>query len=138
MANEALVAAVKQIMTLAKTGKTDEAYEGYRALFSSPEFATYTPGEQRQALKLLLAFKVPPHMPAKSIVEAARAAVVPLTELVSQHNDPADYELLGIAHCVAGNEAAAGNIFKAGLDLERSRDPGSNLCGSLMKWVSAV
>ncbi|MEO7096492.1 MAG: hypothetical protein ABI175_24750 [Polyangiales bacterium] len=71
-------------------------------------------------------------------VEAARSAVGPLTELVSQFNDPADYELLGIAHCVVGNETAAGSIFKAGLDLERSRDPGSNLCGSLMKWVSSV
>ena len=138
MANEALVAAVKQIMGLAKSGKTDESYEGYRALFASPEFLTYTPAEQRQALNFMINKKVAPHMPPKSLIEAHRAAIGPLTELVSAHNEPMDYELLGICHVVVGNEAAAGNIFKTGLDLERKKDPGSNLCGALMKWYSSV
>jgi hypothetical protein len=138
MANEVLVAAVKNIIGLAKSGKTDEANDGYRALFSSPEFGAYTPTEQRQALNLMINKKVAPHMPKPSLVEAHRAAIGPLTELVSKYNEPMDYELLGICHVVVGNEAAAGNIFKTGLDLERAKDPGSNLCGALMKWVSSV
>ena len=138
MANEALVTAVKQIMALGKAGKTDEAFAGYKALFESPAFRTYTPAEQRQAIKLVVNHKVPPHFPPPAMVEAHRAAIGPLSELMASLNEPIDYELLGICHVVVGNDAAAGNIFRTGLQLERERDPGSNLCGSLMKWVAAV
>jgi hypothetical protein len=139
MANEALVAVVKEAVGLMKAGKTAEAHAVYIKLFGSPEFASYRPEDQRQAIRLVVITKgVAPHNPAASLVEAHRAALGPLTELVSQLNDPADYELLGVCHVVLGNEAAAGNIFREGLRLERARDAGSTLCGSLMKWASSV
>ena len=138
MANEALVAEVKRIVTLRREGKEQEAYDGYRALFAATAFGAYKPEEQRQAIKLMIDRKVAPHMPKPWVVESHRAAIPPLTELVSAHNDPADYELLGICHVVVGNEAAAANIFRNALQIERERDPQSTLCGSLMKWVSAV
>lgn len=138
MPNETLVAAVKKIVSARREGKEEEAYTGFKDLFAAPEFTKYEPAEQRQAMKLMIDRKVAPHMPKPWVVEAHRAAIGPLTELVSAHNDPADYELLGICHVVVGNEQAAGNIFRNGLKLERERDPQSTLCGSLMKWVAAV
>jgi hypothetical protein len=138
MPNEELVATVKKIVTARREGKEEEAWNGFRDLFAAPAFPKYEPAEQRQALKLMIDRKLAPHMPKPWVIEAHRAALGPLTELVSAHNDPADYELLGICHVVVGNEQAAGNIFRTGLKLERDRDPQSTLCGSLMKWVAAV
>lgn len=138
MPNETLVAAVKKIVAARRDGREEEGWNGFRELFSSPEFPKYEPAEQRQAMKLMIDRKVAPHMPKPYVIEAHRAAIGPLTELVSALNDPADYELLGICHVVVGNEQAAGNIFRTGLKLERDRDPQSTLCGSLMKWVAAV
>jgi hypothetical protein len=57
---------------------------------------------------------------------------------VANHNEPADYELLGVCHVVLGNEESASNIFKAALAIERERDAASPLCGSLMKRVSML
>jgi hypothetical protein len=37
-----------------------------------------------------------------------------------------------------GDEASANTTFRAGLAIERQRDPQSNLCGSLMKRVSML
>lgn len=138
MANEALISAVKEIVALAKNGDGDGAYAGYRALFESPEFSTYRPEDQRQALKLMVLTKGAPETPTPAMVEAHRAALGPLTELVSAHGEPADHELLGVCHVVLGNEESASNIFKAGLAIERERDAGSVLCGSLMKRVSML
>ena len=39
---------------------------------------------------------------------------------------------------LSGDEKSAREAFQKGLDLERARDPQSNLCGSLMKWVASV
>jgi hypothetical protein len=138
MANEALVRAVKEIMALSKTGDADGAFRGYRDLFSSDEFATYRPEDQRQALKLMVLAKGGPHEATVACIEAHRAALTPLTELVSSHGEPADHELLGVCHVVLGNEAAASDIFKAGLAIERERDASSALCGALMKRVSML
>jgi hypothetical protein len=54
LANEALVSSVKRIMTLSKAGDSDGAHAAYAELFTSPEFGTYRPEDQRQALKLLV------------------------------------------------------------------------------------
>jgi hypothetical protein len=138
MANEDLVAAVKVIVADLRAKKEQEAYAGYKALFSSPAFRTYPPADQRQALKLMIHAKglptfLPPHM-----VEAHRACIEPLTELVSTHNDPADYEMLGMCHVAVGNEQGASAVFRAGLAIERERNAQSDLCGALMKRVAAL
>jgi hypothetical protein len=138
MANEALVSAIKAIIANARAGKIEEAYQSYRELFSSPAFRSYEPSEKRQALKLMVHAKGVPDPATPTMVEAHRAAVEPLTELVSAHGEPADYEMLGMCHVVLGNEAGAGNVFRAALAIERERSPGSDLCGALMKRVSML
>jgi hypothetical protein len=138
MANEALVAAIKQIVTRSRGGDLDQAYLGYKELFSAPTFTGYRPEDQRQALRLMILAKNAPRTPTPAMVEAHRAAVPPLTELVSVHQEPADHEMLGVCHLVLGNEESASNIFRAGLAIERARSPGSDLCGELMKRISLI
>jgi hypothetical protein len=43
-----------------------------------------------------------------------------------------------MCYVVLGDEPKAGAVFRAGLELERARDPQSKLCGTLMKRVSMV
>jgi hypothetical protein len=133
MANEQLIATIKQIMGLAKTGKLSESYAAYRELFP-----TYRPEDQRQALKIMILAKGAPRPPTPAMIDAHRAAVVPLTELVSAHGEPSDHELLGICHLMLGNEESASRIYRAGLALERERNPQSDLCGELMKRISLI
>src|SRR5215469_9682145 len=122
MANEALVNAVKKIVALAKEKKLDEAYTGYKELFSSPDFTKYKAEDQRQALRLMVLAKGQPPKPTPLMVEAHRAALVPLSELVSAHEEPGDYEMLGVCHVILGNEDSASRIFKAALAIERQRN----------------
>lgn len=138
MANEVLVSTVKSIVANMRAGKTDEAYAGYRALFSSPEFATYEANDQRQALRLMIHAKGVPDPPPPAGVEAHRAALAPLTVLVKQHKEPADLEMLGMCQVAVGDEAAAGVTFREALTLERERNAQSDLCGVLMKRVSML
>ena len=138
MANDALVAAVKRIVAVSRGGNLDEAYSGYRDLFSSPDFPTYRPEDQRQALRLMILAKHAPRVPTASMIEAHRAAVPALTELVSTYQEPADHEMLGICHVALGNADSASSIFRAGLALERERNPSSDLCGELMKRISLI
>lgn len=138
MANEELVSSVKQIAKLARGGDLDAAYRGYRDLFSSPVFITYRPEDQRQALRLMILAKNAPHKPTEAMIDAHRAAVPALTELVSVHQEPGDHEMLGICHVLLGNEESASVIFRAGLALERERNPSSDLCGELMKRISML
>lgn len=138
MADKALVEAVKVIVGHVRAGERDQAYAGYEALFSNPAFRTYEPGDQRNALRLMIHAKGAPPVPTASMVEAHRAAIEPLTELVSKLEEPADYEMLGMCHVVIGNEAGAGAVFRAALAIERERNAQSDLCGSLMKRVSML
>jgi hypothetical protein len=138
MATEALLTAVKAIVAHSRANEPEKAYAGYKALFSSPEFRTYPPAEQRQALKLMIHAKGMPFVLPPHIVEAHRACIEPLTELVSVHNDPADFEMLGMCHVAVGNEAGAAAVFRAGLTIERERNAQSDLCGALMKRVAAL
>jgi len=135
-ANPDLVAAVKRIAAVARTGELDQAYNGYRDLFASEAFLTYRPEDQRQALRLMILAKNAPRTPTPTMAEAHRAAVEALNELVSSHEEPADYEMLGICHVVLGNEASASTIFRRGLALERERNASSDLCGQLLKRIS--
>ena len=138
MANDALSDAVKRIIAGAKEGGVDVGYQGYRELFASPAFAGYRAEDQRQALRLMVLMKGAPRPPTPAMKEAHLAAVDLLTALVSAHAEPADHELLGICHVVLGDESKAAAVFRAGLTLERARDPQSKLCGTLMKRVSMV
>jgi hypothetical protein len=138
MANEELVAAVKRIVMLARNGNLDQAYQGYRDIFSSPVFMTYRPEDQRQALRLMVLAKNAPRPPSEAMIDAHRAALPALTELVSVHQEPSDHEMLGICHVLLGNEESASGIFRAGLAIERARNPGSDLCGELMKRISMI
>jgi hypothetical protein len=138
MANEELVQAVKKIHGLARSGNLDQAYVAYRELFSSANFSSYRPEDQRQALRLMILAKGAPNKPTPAMIEAHRAAVVPLTELVSTLHEPADHEMLGMCHVMLGNEASASVIFRAGLAIERERSPGSDLAGAFMKRISQL
>jgi hypothetical protein len=138
MASKELVDAIKAIVAQVRAGDRDSAYAGYRELFSSPAFRTYEPADQRNALKLMIHAKGVPDPPTPPIVEAHRAAIEPLTELVSNLGEPADYEMLGMCHVAVGNEVGAGAVFRAALVIERERNAQSDLCGSLMKRVSML
>lgn len=138
MATEALVTRVKEILALAKAGKQDEAYAAYKDLFLSAEFASYPHDERRHAIKLVVNVKVPPNRPAPSMVTAYKSAMTPLKKMVEDQSEPQDHELLGICYVVAGDEKKAAEHFRLGLQLERAKNPQSDLCGSLMKWNAAV
>jgi hypothetical protein len=138
MATEALVTEVKRIVALAKAGNTDDAYKGYAALYRSPQFKTYPMEEQRQAIKMVANIKIPPNKPTAAQIDAFKAAVEPLSEILGALGTPEDFQWLGICCLVTGDEARAGELFRTGLKLERDRNPQSDLCGSLMKWVAAV
>jgi hypothetical protein len=138
MPKQALIQKVKEIIALGRAGKIDESYAGYRELFASPDFMKHRPEDQRQAMKLMVLAKGMPSPPTPAMLDAYRAALVPLTELVSTFGEPADHEMLGICHLMLGHEQAASAIFKAGLAIERARDPGSDLCGELMKRISLI
>lgn len=136
MANEALVSAIKEILNAAKTDP-EGGLNGFAKLFASADFAGYRPEEQRQALKLaVMAKRKGPPTPA--LIEMHRAAIGPLSGLVRDHGDPADYEMLGTSQLAAGKEADAATTFKTGLDLERTRNPDSDLCGRLLKLYSSI
>jgi hypothetical protein len=137
MANEALVDAIKQILALSKSGDEDGANSRYAELFQSAEFASYRPEDQRQALKLVILAKRKGAL-SPAAVETHRAAIAPLSALVTAHSEPLDYEMLGICQLVIGESATAAETFRIGLDLERAREPESDLCGRLMKRYSSI
>lgn len=134
----ALVKKVKEIAALGRDGKLEESYAGYRDLFLSPDFMTNRPEDQRQAMKLMVLARGVPNPPTPVMLEAYRAALVPLTELVSTLGEPADHELLGVCHLELGHDQAASAIFRAGLAAERERNASSDLCGELMKRISMI
>jgi hypothetical protein len=137
MANEALVKSVKDIAAASKAGDAEGAYRGYRDLFASEAFATYRIEDQRQALRLMILAKGLPSVPTPAMSEAYRSAVSCLSRMLPQ-GEAADHELLGVCQVMLGDEAAASETFRAGLAIERARDPQSKLCGALMKRVSMV
>src|SRR6478609_2454279 len=122
MANEELVAAVKRIVGVAKSGDLDAAYLGYRDLFSSPAFASYRPEDQRQALRLMVLAKNAPSKRTPAMLAAHESAVPPLTDLVATQKEPGDHEMLGICQVVLGHEDTAAKTFRVGLALERERN----------------
>jgi hypothetical protein len=138
MAEQGLVDAVKAIVSSARAGDRSRAYAGYKALFAGEAFRRYPANDRRQALRLMIHAKGVPNPPTPEMVEAHRAAIEPLTELVSSLGDPADYEMLGMCHVAIGNEQGAGVVFRAALAIEREHNAQSDLCGALMKRVSML
>jgi hypothetical protein len=128
---------VKRIMTLSKAGDVDGAHAAYAELFTSPEFSTYRPEDQRQALKLLVLAKRSGTPPA-SLLDALRAASGPLEALVAASGEQPDLEMLGLCRLVLGDAPAASALFRTGLEKERAANPQSDLCGRLMTRLSAI
>ncbi len=128
----------KEIVALGRSGKVDEAFGEYKKLFESPEFAAYPLEDRRQAIKLVVNARIPPTRPTAPQVEAHRAAIKPLEEAIGAEAHPIDFELLGICFIFVQDEKRAAEMFRTGLRIEREKNPGSDLCGSLMKWVAAV
>lgn len=137
--NEALVAALKKILKLSKNGRAGEAYQEYTNLFSSNVFADYRPEDQRQALKLMILAKTHP-ADKDAVLAAHKAALTRIKALLetSTPPDPADHELLGVAQLYLGDDKAARAAFQAGLDLERAKNPQSELVANLMRRVSQL
>jgi hypothetical protein len=138
MSKEALVAALKSAVALARAAKHDESFAAYEKLYGDPSFMHERPEDQRQALKLFVLAKRHGFKTTEQLVKTYRATVEPLTELVSRYNEPEDYEMLGACHAFLGNEQSAAAIFREGLRLERQRNAASDLCGSLMTRLSAL
>lgn len=141
MANkDELVQSVKNIVKHWREGKLAEAFTAYQGLFSQPDFNEHRPEDQRQALKLMVMAKggPDPERATPEMVEAHRVAAAILTDLVTKFSEPSDHEMLGVCHLVLGNPETASAIFRAGLAIERARNPQSDLCGSLMKRISLI
>lgn len=138
MAPEKLVREVKRIVKLARNGQEEQAYEGYRKLFADPAFGQYPPDVQRRALGLMVHTKRRGNIAPAHVVEAHRAAIAPLMELAAGYGNPEDFEMLGLCQVMIDDETSAAMSFKAGLNIERARNPQSDLCGKLMKWVASV
>lgn len=140
MQKEELVAAMKRIVALTREQKWDDAYAAYHQLVGNPGFAQLRPEDQRKVLEMMVLqnTKQLPSKLSQIILDAHRAALPVLTELVSVYGEPSDHELLGLAHQRLGNEMAASNIYKAGLKIERERNAASDLCGRLMNRMAAL
>lgn len=138
MSKDELVQKLKQAVGHARAGKFDECYGCYTALFSEAGFTQQRPDDQRQALRLMVHAKPPPGAASAAMLAAHRAAILPLTELVSVYDEPGDYEMLGMCHLLVGNAEAASRMYRAGLAIERERNPASDLCGALMRRVSEL
>ncbi|MFI5303114.1 MAG: hypothetical protein ACHREM_33910 [Polyangiales bacterium] len=138
MASEALVSKVKELMTLTKQGQADAAFAGYVELFQTDWFMDETPEDRRKALKIVVCAKVIPNKVTPANAAAHRAAMIPLKQMIADLNEPQDMETLGICHAMVHEDDKAAAVFRNALTIERARDPQSVLCGSLMKWVSAV
>jgi hypothetical protein len=134
---EALAKALRKIGVLVRNGRPEEAYAEYAELFASASFADTRPDEQRHALRAMLLVRDPPPRTA-AVVAAHRSAVDRLGALVAATKDPRDHELLGIAHLVLDDPAAARAAFRAGLDIEVDRDSTSELSASLKRWLGAL
>lgn len=135
--NEAFVEAVKKIVLVLKSGRTDEGYAQYAELLSSPAFAEYRADNQRQALKLLLLAKAPDGR-SEAVNRAYTIALQRIQSLVDTLAEPADYEMLGVAHLQLEDRDSASVAFDIALKLERARNPQSELCASLGRRLAQL
>ncbi len=104
---------------------------------SSPGFAEYRADDQRQALKLLLLAKAPDGR-SDAVSRAYKIALQRIQSLVDTLAEPADYEMLGVAHLQLEDKTAASAAFDIALKLERARNPQSDLCASLGRRIAQL
>jgi len=137
MSKEALVSAIKAIVSLARAKEFEASFDAYAQLFASPEFRANRPEDQRQALRLLL-FAKRAGRPSERLLNAYESAVAPLTELVSSFDEPEDYEMLGLCHEALGHAESAENLYRHALRLERLSEPASDRAARLMGRISSM
>lgn len=136
--NDVLIAALKKIVKLSRNGRANEAYQEYVKLFSGSTFADYRPEDQRQALKLMVLAKTHP-ADKDAVVAAHKAALSRIKALLEGGSlDAADHELLGVTQQYLGDAQAARSAFEAGLELERAKNPQSELVANLTRRVSQL
>ena len=135
--DERFVEAVKKIVLVLKSGRTDDGYQQYADLLRAGSFTQYRPDDQRQAIKMLLLAK-PPAVRTEPVSAAFHAAVDRIQALIDAHADPADYEMLGVARLHLEEKQAAHTAFEVALKLERARNPSSDLVSNLERRLSQV
>jgi hypothetical protein len=135
---EELPVALKRMADVAKAGRHDEAFRECGLLLESPKFKDSSTNEQRNALRLLLAFDKPTKLgvPLEPMRRAYRLGRDHARVLVDRFADPADYELMGLFQLALDEAGAARETFRKGLELERDRSPESELCARLMRHAS--
>ena len=139
MATEALVARIKQILALAKAGNVDEAYKAYAQLYPQrrvPDVSDGGAAQGDQARRQHQDPAEPGHALADRRVQGRDRAAAARSSAARARRRTSSGS--ASASMVAGNEKEAGELFRTGLKIERDRNPQSDLCGSLMKWVAAV
>ena len=135
--DERFVEAVKKIVLVLKSGRTDDGYQQYADLLRAGSFTQYRPDDQRQAIKMLLLAK-PPAVRTEPVSAAFHAAIDRIQALIDAHADPADYEMLGVARLHLEEKEAAHTAFEVALKLERARNPASDLVSNLERRLSQV
>lgn len=128
---------LKHALAAAKEGRFDEAFGQFATVFGSGSFGSMRPDDQRQALKLMF-FGKQPNATNEEAKTAYRVTLPILQALVLNDRAPEDYELLGMAYVALEEPEKAIEIFKKALDIERARNPASDLCGNLMRRVSQL
>jgi len=79
-----------------------------------------------------------PDSRSDAVQRAYKIALSRIQTLVDMHAEPADYEVLGVAHVQLDDPAAATSAFEIALKLERARNPASDLCASLGRRLSQL
>ncbi len=130
-----IVPTLQKIIELSTEGRHDDAFRECAALLERTKFVTYDQGEQRKALKVLLAM-TGPQTPSYVLRRAYRAGRDRAKTLAQKSTDPLDYELLGLCQLAIDESAAAGETFRQALELERSRNPESELCARLAQLAA--
>jgi hypothetical protein len=129
--------ALKLARAATKEGRLDDAFRQYATIFGSAAFGAARPDDQRQALKLMF-FGTQPKVANDEVKDTYRLTLPLLQALVLKDRDAADYELLGMAYVILEEPDKAMEIFKKALDVERAKNPASDLCGNLMRRVSQL
>jgi hypothetical protein len=130
-----LASALKKIVELSRAGRQEEAFGECTALLESSAFTGYSPGDQRHALGLVLVLERPAQ-PSEALRRAHVSARTRARALVERFGDSADYELMGLCQLALDESAEATETFRKGLELERVRNPRSELCARLASRVS--
>ena len=74
--------------------------------------------------------------PSEEMRAAHRVALPFVQALVLEQRDAADYEMLGMTYLALEAPEKATEMFRKALEIERARNPASELCDSLMRRVS--